>query len=292
MERIHEFLTREFLPRRDELVAPDGRLLHLYRCTDREFWHLVDLLREVGAPSGHDFDQYRRRWMEFREELQGSGRQHGFMTFETTGLDWIVRGFVLYASEFWLRFRNDEWRRRNFPDALPFRKLTWLQFLSLVGWTELYRGKKIAGYVNLEGTSYSVAHASELHADGSEWDNAEDDAEGSDHRSKTGTGHYPGLYFPMLAAWDWWKVAPVRLPSSIRYLDTFAHQGGAGDRLVVECLFAFESGSKLTYRPVKPPHGYGIDALSVEKEALPTDADSSVLNVTLLFGPHGELGEE
>ena len=198
----------------------------------------------------------------------------------------------MYASEFWLRFRNEEWRQRSFPDALPFRKLTWLQFLSLVGWTELYRGEKIAGYVELAGTSYRVAHASKRHANGSEWDSAEDDAGGSDHQSMAGTGHYPGLYFPMLAAWDWWKVAPVRLPSSIRYLDTFAHQGGAGDRLVVECLMAFESGSKVTYRPIKPPHGYGIDALSVEKEALPTDADSSVLNVTLLFGPHDELGEE
>ena len=291
MGRIHEFLTREFLPRRDDLVEPDGRLLHLYKCKDREFWHLVDLLRESGAPSGHHFDQYRKRWMEFREELQSGGRQHGFTTFETTDLDWTVRGFVLYASEFWLRFRNKEWRQRNFPDALPFRKLTWLQFLSLVDWTELYR-KEIIGYVKLEGTRYRVAHASKRHADGSEWDSAEDDAGDSDHRSMAGTGYYPGLYFPMLAAWDWWKVAPVRLPSSIRYLDTFAHQGGAGDRLVVECLVAFESGSKVFYRPVKPPNGYGIDVLSIEKEALPTDTDSSELNVTLLFGPHGELGEE
>ena len=290
MGSIREFLTQEFLPRRHDLVDPDGRLLHLYKCKDQEFSHLVDLLRETGAPSGHDFDQYRKRWMAFREEFQSGGRQHRFNTLETTDLDWTVRGFVLYASEFWLRFRNEEWRQRSFPDGLPFQKLTWLQFLSLVCWTDLYR-EKIAGYVKLQGTRYRVAHASRRHADASKWDNAEDDAGRSDHRSMAGTGHYPGLYFPMLAAWDWWKVAPVRLPSSIRYLDTFAHQGGAGDRLVVECLVAFETDSEVVYRPVKPPNGYGIKVLPIEREALPTDADTSELNVTLLFGPHGGSGE-
>lgn len=292
MGRIHEFLTREFLPRRDDLAEPDGRLLHLYNCEDHEFLQLVELLREVGAPSGHDFDRYRERWMEFREELRSSDRQRGFQTFETTDLDWTVRGFVLYASEFWRRFMNEEWRRRSFPDALPFRKLTWLQFLSLARWTELYRGKKISGYVKLEGTSYRVAHTGEHHGDGSEWESAEDDAGGSDLRSMTDRGHYPGLYFPMLKAWEWWEVAPVRLPSSIRYLDTFAHQGGAGDMLVVECRGVTRSGSKVYYEPVKPPNGYGIGVLSIEEGALPAGADSSKLNVTLLFGSHGELGEE
>lgn len=292
MGKIHEFLTREFLPRRDDLAEPDGRLLHLYNCEDHEFLQLVELLREVGAPSGHDFDRYLERWMEFRKELQNSDRQRGFQTFEAKDLDWTVRGFVLYASEFWRRFMNEEWRRRSFPDALPFRKLTWLQFLSLVGWTKLYRGKKIAGHVRLEGTSYLVAHVSDRHADGSEWESGEDEAGGSDHRSLTGTGHYPGLYFPMLRAWSWWKVAPVRLPTSIRYLDTLAHQGGAGDMLVVECRLAARSGSKVYYEAVKPPNGYGIGDLSIEEEALPANAESSKLNVTLLFGSHGVLGEE
>ena len=291
MGRIHEFLTREFLPRRDDLAKPDGRLLHLYNCGDDEFLQLVELLREVGAPSGHDFDRYRERWMEFRQKLQSSGGQHGFQTFETTGLNWTVRGFVLYASEFWRRFMNEEWRRRSFPDALPFRKLTWLQFLSLVGWTELYRGK-IAGHVKLEGTSYRVAHASEGHADGPELDSAEDGAGGADHRSMAGAGHYPGLYFPMLEAWDWWRVAPVRLPTSIRYLDTFSHQGGAGDMLVAEYRVAARSGSKVYFEPVKPPNGYGIGDFSIEAKALPAYADSSNLHVTLVFGSRGELGEE
>ena len=291
MGTIHEFLTREFLPQRHDLVEPDGRLLHLYKCEDQEFRRLVDLLRESGAPSGHDFDEYRTRWRAFREELRGGGQQHGFSTPETVDLDWIVRGFVLYASEFWLRFKNDEWRQRSFPDGLPFRKLTWLQFLSLVDWTDLYRGEEIAGYVELPGTPYRVAHANRGHAD-SDQNNAEDEGRRFDGRSMADTGHYPGLYFPMLKAWDWWKVAPVRLPTSIRYLDTFAHQGGAGDRLEVKCRVAYETPSKVVYRPVKPPNGYGMESLPIEREALPRDAVPSELNVTLLFGPRDGSGEE
>ena len=292
MGRIREFLTREFLPRRQDLMEPDGRLLHLYKCEEGEFWHLVDLLRDVGAPNGHDFDHYRHRWKAFREEFQNDGRIDRFNSLEMTDLNWTVRGFVLYASEFWLRFRDQEWRQRSFPGRLPFKRLTWLQFLSLVDWTALYRGEKITGSVKLRGTPYRVAHSGRRHAHESESDNSDDDAGLSDRRAMPGTGHYPGLYFPMLAAWDWWKVAPVRLPSSIRYLDTFAHQGGAGDRLVIECEVLVHTDSKVIYRPVRPPNGYGIETLSVERQALPADADSSGVNVTLLFGPRAGLGEE
>ena len=38
--------------------------------------------------------------------------------------------------------------------------------------------------------------------------------------------HYPDLYEPVRRAWSWWKVGLVRLPTSIRYLGTFACQGG------------------------------------------------------------------
>ena len=38
--------------------------------------------------------------------------------------------------------------------------------------------------------------------------------------------HYPDLYEPVKRAWAWWKVDLVRLPTSIRYLGTFACQGG------------------------------------------------------------------
>ena len=38
--------------------------------------------------------------------------------------------------------------------------------------------------------------------------------------------HYPDLYEPVRKAWSWWRVDLVRLPTSIRYLGTFACQGG------------------------------------------------------------------
>ena len=37
---------------------------------------------------------------------------------------------------------------------------------------------------------------------------------------------YPELYESVRKAWSWWKVDLVRLPTSIRYLGTFACQGG------------------------------------------------------------------
>lgn len=38
--------------------------------------------------------------------------------------------------------------------------------------------------------------------------------------------HYPDLYEPVKRAWTWWNVDLVRLPTSTRYLGTFACQGG------------------------------------------------------------------
>ncbi len=37
---------------------------------------------------------------------------------------------------------------------------------------------------------------------------------------------YPDLYAPVRRAWVWWRVDLVRLPKSVRYLGTFACQGG------------------------------------------------------------------
>ena len=212
---------------------PDGRLLYLYACEDIEFWELVDRLRQCGPPVGHDFDRYREQWQQFRARWESEGfgrvyrpeRRHRFDFDEDTELGWKIRCFVLYASEFWLRFKNDEWRERTFPDGPPFRRLTWLQFLSLVGWEELYPGR-ISGHVELRDKPYAVAHTSDKYA-----------SDGGSPRAPLGydVAGYPGLYLPMLGAWHWWKVAPVRLPSSIRYLDTFAHQGGATNSLLLEC---------------------------------------------------------
>ena len=38
--------------------------------------------------------------------------------------------------------------------------------------------------------------------------------------------HYPDLYESVRRAWKWWRVELVSLPTSIRYLGTFACQGG------------------------------------------------------------------
>lgn len=46
--------------------------------------------------------------------------------------------------------------------------------------------------------------------------------------------NYPDLYEPVRKAWRWWKVDLVRLPTSIRYLGTFACQGGLPLALVGE----------------------------------------------------------
>ena len=62
--------------------------------------------------------------------------------------------------------------------------------------------------------------------------------------------------------------------------------------LVTEYRVAARSSSKVYFEPVKPPNGYGIGDFFIEAKALPANADSSKLNVTLVFGSHGELGEE
>ena len=46
--------------------------------------------------------------------------------------------------------------------------------------------------------------------------------------------HYPDMYEPVREAWGWWEVDLVRLPTSIRYLGTFACQGGLPLALVGE----------------------------------------------------------
>ena len=236
MNKIEKFLTREFLPRRGDLREPDGRLLYLYECRESEFWILVDLLRESGAPKGHDFDEYRRRWSKRRKEFRGLGQHEWFNNQFTTDLDWTVRGFVLYASEFWHLYEQREWRYKSFPDDRPFKKLTWMQFLSLVDWTELYRGREmIVGYTKIRHTQYRVAHGSKRIAEAIRMNDDDGEDKNKDENDETRVTrrarHYPSLYLPMLAAWNWWKVNPVSLPSSIRYLDTFAYQGGAGNRI-------------------------------------------------------------
>jgi len=277
MDEIEEFLTHRFLQCREGLTEPDGRLLYLYECADHEFWTLVDVLKSSGPPEGHDFEEYRREWRELRQRLGPvSPRRSPYQWM--TDIDWKARAFVLYASEFWRRFKNEEWRRRTFPDPLPFKKLTWLQFLSLVDWTDLY-DRKVVGYITVADSEHHVAHGSDRYSGDERLTRRM-----RKRRRPSNAGNYPGLYFPMLSAWEWWKVAPVRLPSSIRYLDTFAYHGGADDRLILECERAFQSGTKLAYRPTRPPSGYGIDFIALDEESIPPNADKDTLNVTLVFG--------
>ena len=109
---------------------------------------------------------------------------------------------MLYASEFWRRFRNDQWRQRTFPDGSPFKKLEWLHFLSLVGWEYLYRKRSaVKGYIEVavEDRLYRIWHTNQVPANG-------DEQHPDSVPDKRG---YPGLYFPMLAAWQWWNVAPL-----------------------------------------------------------------------------------
>ena len=272
MTDFEQFLMDFLHAENRRLPNPDGRLLYRYECTDGEFWELVNLLRESEPPTGHDFDRYRDRWKEHRARHGNSEQFLGF-----PGLDWQIRAFVLYASEFWRRFRNDQWRQRTFPDGSPFKKLEWLHFLSLVGWEYLYRKRSaVKGYIEVavEDRLYRIWHTNRVPANGDEqYPDSVPDKRG-----------YPGLYFPMLAAWQWWNVAPLRLPTSIRYLDTFAHQGGAADQLVLECKLAGKTASKLIYEPVKPPDGYGVEALLLSRDALPPGADHRELNITLVFG--------
>ena len=296
MDCIGEFLTSEFLPRRQGMTRPDGRLLYRYDCSDGEFFGLIDLLTKGGPPRGYDFTRYKERWQELRGVSEGRRRRRNPVAdveaelwesepyADLERLAWTIRGFVLYASEFWYRFRNDDWKDRHFPDGAPFRKLTWLSFLSVVGWDELYRGK-IAGYVALGDTGLQVAHSNDNYSGDCVRKRGIRTASTASGGARTSNdASYPGLYFPMLAAWTWWQVAPLRLPTSIRYLDTLAHQGGSNESLVLHYDFAYETDSKVVYRPTMPPDGHGMDAISLSKLAIPEDADTSEINVEVVFG--------
>ena len=93
----------------------------------------------------------------------------------------------------------------------------------------------------------------------------------------------------MLAAWEWWRVRPLRLPTSIRYLDTFAQQGGASDRLVIAYEFAFEQDGKSVYRATNPENGYGMGLITLQSESHPSEADLQSLEVTVEFGAKAKV---
>ena len=297
MDDIGHFLTRHFLPRRNsegerrsrrnQLSQPDGRSLFRYECSDEEFWHLVELLKHVGCPHGYDFNRYRDLWYQRKEGRAARRHSHPTHDFddplsEMSNLSWTIRGFVLYASECWRRFLNEYWRQGKLDPDLDFQKLTWAHFLSLIDWLDLYRGK-ITAYARVGDTEHFVAHDdTRLH----DADATKTPRDGRKERRPigkvVGTGHYPVLYFPMQAAWDWWGVPLIRLPTSIRYLDTIAHQGGAVESLVMEYEHVFDQRSKRVYRATKPPHGHGTELVSLDEAALPPGADWRHINVTVV----------
>ena len=79
---------------------------------------------------------------------------------------------------------------------------------------------------------------------------------------------YPALYEPLLRAWGYWQVAPVHLPTSIRYLDTFAVQGGAEQALTVELKLGSPHDDKVVYFATTPRDGYGTDMISFKRAAI------------------------
>ena len=121
--------TEAFLQSRG-LSYPDGRALYAYRCNEKEFASLAEILK-CNAPDGN--------------------------TEEVT-----IRAFVLYAAEWWQRKYDG-------------RHWSWEPLLRSIEWQMV---------------------------------------------------EYPDLYDPVRKAWYWWRINLVRLPSSIRYLGTFACQGG------------------------------------------------------------------
>ena len=102
--------------------------------------------------------------------------------------------------------------------------------------------------------------------------------------------HYPDLYEPVKRAWKWWNVEHVSLPSSIRYLGTFACQGGLPLALVRD---AHSSVTRYLRAVVK--HVAGFRALVVDPIVLAEDQQHLLRPPTLrrdyVFRLAAELAE-
>ena len=302
MREITEFLDR-FLSEREGLTSPDGRLLWQYNCNDLEFKRLTKLLHASPIPIGHDFNIYRERWQQLKgADLRGWGLD--FHT-EQFPLHWQMCAFVLYASVFWNKFMNKSWiDRKSIYSMLP-QKLTWLQFLSPIGWDGLYKAGKPYAYLQLHELGldlallprqYDALVGAERNHDIAELRLVSTMPTVCRHAHLVESKplpNYPALYLPMLVAWDWWQVAPMRLPTSIRYLDTIAHQGGALESLVVEFKLAGEDRHKIIYTPIKPKGGYGIDTITLDKNVVNMiNNDPKKLNVSVVFGSSIQAGSD
>ena len=252
-EFLHDLLARW------GLRGPDGRMLHAYKCDETEFHELADRLRNY-AP------ELPKAEMPGYQRASADVSDIHFPPIERDpGFESAVRAFALYASEFWRLYLDEAWRER----VLRMEKhtpISWLTLLWFVGWDEVYLPEK-----GTKGRNRTHGDEEEdVRRRREEWEyefNLEDVLRIKDRKPL-----YPALYEPLLKAWrEYWQVAPVHLPTSIRYLDTFAVQGGAEQALTVELKLGAPHDDKVIYFATTPRDGYGTDTISFKRAAIELD---------------------
>lgn len=254
---LDEFL-QDLLDRR-KLDCPDGRMLHAYKCDETEFHELADRLRNYAPELPNALMPGYQRAFDDVSDIH-------FPPIERDpGFESAVRAFALYASEFWRLYLDEAWRERvlRLEKHTPIR---WLTFLSFVGWDEVYLPVK-----GTKGRNRTHGDEEEdVQRRREEWEyefNLEDVLRIKDRKPL-----YQALYEPLLKAWgEYWQVAPVHLPTSIRYLDTFAVQGGAEQALTVELKLGTPHDDKVIYFATTPRDGYGTDTISFKRSAIELD---------------------
>ena len=276
---IGEFL-KEFL--QDQGIdCPDGRLLCDYRCRQSEFEALEKLLQECGPKRAEDSERSNQGSSDQPDDFDlGSERP------VDEAFDWKIRGFVLYASQFWKRCMNEDWRRRKLPGTGPHEKLKWEHFFVPIQWKGLYGGnvkKHRSSPDDLLDESYADPNGPATNY--GFVDESQESGLGNINE-KARTAYFQVLYDSIVQAWKWWRIIPLRLPTSVRYLDTIALQGGSRDSLAAEYKVSCESESEVMYEASRLPDGFEIDAFTIGKKALPRNRkDYQRLSITLLFGP-------
>ena len=208
---LGEFL--DDLLHRWKLSYPDGRVLHAYECTEMEFRELVDRLRNY-APQlpSRETPAYQHASADFSEFDACHPPTKPNPQFESA-----VRAFALYASEFWRLYLDEAWCRRVLRME-KYRPIRWLTFLSYVGWDEVYLPPSGQKRTRRDRAANEGRLPSEV------WESEYDLERVLSVKPREPL--YPALYEPLQQAWAWWQVVPLHLPTSIRYLDTFAVQGG------------------------------------------------------------------
>ena len=157
-------------------------------------------------------------------------------------------------------------------------------FLSFVGWDDVYlpvRGTK----------ARNRTHGAEEEDARQRWCEEWEDEFDLERvlRIKGREPLYPALYEPLRRAWRYWQVAPVHLPTSIRYLDTFAVQGGAQQALTVELKLGSPHDDKVIYFATTPGGGYGTDMISFKRAAIERDGQlPDYINATFVLNHNSD----